>query len=149
MSYVSSSFAFLLLSWLCYLPSCFAVSSNDPSLVGLDFIHVSNFRLLMCGPVVWLSMWCWLVRILLRTLMNQRTSGRQYMYCFIPFLVTWLQCDSIYCIELFYWVRGILSFLQRILHVQYSIPDNIQVAPACRHLISRIFVADPKKVNVF
>ncbi|XP_058186679.1 serine/threonine-protein kinase SRK2I-like [Rhododendron vialii] len=35
--------------------------------------------------------------------------------------------------------------IHRILHVQYSIPDNIQVAPACRHLISRIFVADPKQ----
>ncbi|KAH7848171.1 hypothetical protein Vadar_034598 [Vaccinium darrowii] len=33
----------------------------------------------------------------------------------------------------------------RILHVQYSIPDNIEIAPACRHLISRIFVADPKQ----
>ncbi|KAG5528955.1 hypothetical protein RHGRI_029572 [Rhododendron griersonianum] len=38
--------------------------------------------------------------------------------------------------------------IHRILHVQYSIPDNIQVAPACRHLISRIFVADPKQVNI-
>ncbi|XP_052204513.1 serine/threonine-protein kinase SRK2I-like isoform X3 [Diospyros lotus] len=33
--------------------------------------------------------------------------------------------------------------ISRILQVQYSIPDNIQISPACRHLISRIFVADP------
>ncbi|PSR87998.1 Serine/threonine-protein kinase [Actinidia chinensis var. chinensis] len=35
--------------------------------------------------------------------------------------------------------------IQRVLHVQYSIPDNIQISPECRHLISRIFVADPKQ----
>jgi serine/threonine-protein kinase SRK2 len=33
--------------------------------------------------------------------------------------------------------------IQRILGVQYSIPDNIVISPECRHLISRIFVADP------
>ncbi|KAJ8764393.1 hypothetical protein K2173_006133 [Erythroxylum novogranatense] len=33
--------------------------------------------------------------------------------------------------------------IQRILGVQYSIPDIVQISPECRHLISRIFVADP------
>ncbi|PPD88819.1 hypothetical protein GOBAR_DD14225 [Gossypium barbadense] len=33
--------------------------------------------------------------------------------------------------------------IQRILSVQYSIPDFVQISPECRHLISRIFVADP------
>ncbi|XP_022739821.1 serine/threonine-protein kinase SRK2I-like isoform X2 [Durio zibethinus] len=33
--------------------------------------------------------------------------------------------------------------IQRILNVQYSIPDFVQISPECRHLISRIFVADP------
>ncbi|XP_076946852.1 serine/threonine-protein kinase SRK2E-like [Bidens hawaiensis] len=33
--------------------------------------------------------------------------------------------------------------IHRILNVQYSIPENIQISPECRHLISRIFVADP------
>ncbi|GKU94677.1 hypothetical protein SLEP1_g8133 [Rubroshorea leprosula] len=33
--------------------------------------------------------------------------------------------------------------IQRILSVQYSIPDDVQISPECRHLISRIFVADP------
>ncbi|XP_022947767.1 serine/threonine-protein kinase SRK2I-like isoform X1 [Cucurbita moschata] len=33
--------------------------------------------------------------------------------------------------------------IQRILSVQYAIPDCVQISPECRHLISRIFVADP------
>ncbi|OMO56745.1 hypothetical protein CCACVL1_26314 [Corchorus capsularis] len=33
--------------------------------------------------------------------------------------------------------------IQRILTVQYSIPDFVQISPECLHLISRIFVADP------
>ncbi|RDX71246.1 Serine/threonine-protein kinase SAPK10, partial [Mucuna pruriens] len=33
--------------------------------------------------------------------------------------------------------------IQRILSVQYSIPDCVQISPQCRHLISRIFVFDP------
>ncbi|KAG4118944.1 hypothetical protein ERO13_D11G049200v2 [Gossypium hirsutum] len=32
---------------------------------------------------------------------------------------------------------------KRILSIQYSIPDFVQISPECRHLISRIFVADP------
>ncbi|XP_038887637.1 serine/threonine-protein kinase SRK2E isoform X1 [Benincasa hispida] len=35
--------------------------------------------------------------------------------------------------------------IQRILNVQYSIPDYVLISPECRHLISRIFVADPTK----
>ncbi|KAL6637921.1 hypothetical protein ACP70R_025493 [Stipagrostis hirtigluma subsp. patula] len=33
--------------------------------------------------------------------------------------------------------------IQRILNVQYSIPDNVNISPECRHLISRIFCGDP------
>nr|GMD51783.1 serine/threonine-protein kinase SRK2I-like [Ipomoea batatas]GMD55245.1 serine/threonine-protein kinase SRK2I-like [Ipomoea batatas] len=33
--------------------------------------------------------------------------------------------------------------INRILSVQYSIPENIQISEECRHLISRIFVGDP------
>ncbi|KAG0466189.1 hypothetical protein HPP92_017189 [Vanilla planifolia] len=33
--------------------------------------------------------------------------------------------------------------IQRIVGVQYSIPDYVHISPECRHLISRIFVADP------
>ncbi|KAI4367631.1 hypothetical protein MLD38_023344 [Melastoma candidum] len=35
--------------------------------------------------------------------------------------------------------------IQRILNVQYSIPDYVHISPECHHLISRIFVADPTK----
>ncbi|KAJ0834458.1 putative protein kinase CAMK-OST1L family [Helianthus annuus] len=35
--------------------------------------------------------------------------------------------------------------IQRILNVQYSIPAYVHISPECRHLISRIFVADPAK----
>lgn len=38
---------------------------------------------------------------------------------------------------------------QRILSVQYSIPDYVRVSPGCRHLLSRIFVANPYKVCLF
>lgn len=37
--------------------------------------------------------------------------------------------------------------LQRILDVQYSIPENIEISPECRHLLSRIFVEDPAQVD--
>ena len=43
----------------------------------------------------------------------------------------------------------IVCFLQRILKVQYSIPDYVHISPECRHLISRIFVADPATVSTF
>ncbi|KAH9620850.1 hypothetical protein KSS87_011832 [Heliosperma pusillum] len=36
--------------------------------------------------------------------------------------------------------------IQRILNVQYSIPDYVHISPECRHLLSRIFVADPAKL---
>ncbi|GKE87616.1 hypothetical protein Tco_1565091, partial [Tanacetum coccineum] len=36
----------------------------------------------------------------------------------------------------------------RILHVQYAIPENIQISPECSHLISRIFVGDPAQAFV-
>ncbi|KZV34660.1 hypothetical protein F511_12463 [Dorcoceras hygrometricum] len=35
--------------------------------------------------------------------------------------------------------------IQRILSVQYSIPESINISEDCRHLISRIFVADPSQ----
>ena len=37
--------------------------------------------------------------------------------------------------------------MQRILSVQYSIPDAVQISTGCHHLISRIFVADPAAVS--
>lgn len=35
----------------------------------------------------------------------------------------------------------------RILRSQYSIPDYVRVSDECKHLLSRIFVANPEKVN--
>jgi serine/threonine-protein kinase SRK2 len=39
-----------------------------------------------------------------------------------------------------------LIFLQRILSVQYAVPDFVRVSMECRHLLSRIFVAIPEQV---
>jgi len=39
--------------------------------------------------------------------------------------------------------RDYRKTIQRILSVTYSIPEDLHLSPACRHLISRIFVADP------
>lgn len=39
--------------------------------------------------------------------------------------------------------KDVLKTIQRIVTVQYSIPDNVQISSECQHLISRIFVADP------
>ncbi|KAL2906186.1 Serine/threonine-protein kinase SRK2I [Bienertia sinuspersici] len=36
------------------------------------------------------------------------------------------------------------KMIQRILSVQYTIPENINISQECRHLISRIFVPDPE-----
>ncbi|XP_057768455.1 serine/threonine-protein kinase SRK2I-like [Salvia miltiorrhiza] len=33
--------------------------------------------------------------------------------------------------------------IQRVINVQYSIPEHVLISEECRHLISRIFVADP------
>ncbi|KAH0989199.1 hypothetical protein GBA52_000682 [Prunus armeniaca] len=41
--------------------------------------------------------------------------------------------------------RNFRKTIGRILSVQYSIPDNVRVSIECRHLLSHIFVADPKK----
>ncbi|XP_021897622.1 serine/threonine-protein kinase SAPK2 [Carica papaya] len=41
--------------------------------------------------------------------------------------------------------RNFRKTIQRILSVQYSIPDYIRVSRECKHLLSRIFVANPEK----
>ncbi|KAB2043287.1 hypothetical protein ERO13_D01G005900v2 [Gossypium hirsutum] len=41
--------------------------------------------------------------------------------------------------------RNFHKTIHRIIHVQYSIPDYVHISLECRHLISRIFVADPAK----
>lgn len=39
--------------------------------------------------------------------------------------------------------------MQRIVSVQYKIPEYVHVSQNCRHLLSRIFVANPYKVSFF
>ncbi|PIN08278.1 Serine/threonine protein kinase [Handroanthus impetiginosus] len=41
--------------------------------------------------------------------------------------------------------RNFRKTIQRIVNVQYAIPDYVHISPECRDLISRIFVADPAK----
>lgn len=41
----------------------------------------------------------------------------------------------------------IYGSLQRVLSVQYSIPEFVQISQECHNLISRIFVADPAAVS--
>ncbi|XVF13495.1 hypothetical protein REPUB_Repub08aG0212800 [Reevesia pubescens] len=41
--------------------------------------------------------------------------------------------------------RNFRKTIGRIMSVQYSIPDYVRVSADCRHLLSRIFVADPAK----
>lgn len=43
----------------------------------------------------------------------------------------------------------LVGSLQRILNVQYSVPDIVQISPECHDLISRIFVFDPAAVSNF
>ncbi|KAK8554314.1 hypothetical protein V6N13_073215 [Hibiscus sabdariffa] len=41
--------------------------------------------------------------------------------------------------------RNFRKTIQRILSVHYSIPDYVRLSKDCKHLLSRIFVADPEK----
>lgn len=41
--------------------------------------------------------------------------------------------------------RNFRKTINRIMSVQYSIPDYVRISPACKHLLSRIFVANPYK----
>lgn len=41
--------------------------------------------------------------------------------------------------------RNMTKTIGRILSVHYSVPDNVQITMQCRHLLSRIFVANPEK----
>lgn len=39
------------------------------------------------------------------------------------------------------------TLLQRIMAVQYKIPDYVHISQDCKHLLSRIFVANPSRVS--
>lgn len=38
--------------------------------------------------------------------------------------------------------------MQRIMSVQYHIPPYVRLSPECKHLLSRIFTANPMKVHL-
>ncbi|KAK8586670.1 hypothetical protein V6N13_085697 [Hibiscus sabdariffa] len=44
--------------------------------------------------------------------------------------------------------RNFRKTIQRILSVHYSIPGYVRLSKDCKHLLSRIFVADPEKVHM-
>jgi serine/threonine protein kinase len=43
--------------------------------------------------------------------------------------------------------RNFRKTIERILRVQYSIPNYVHVSAECLHLLSQIFVPNPSKVN--
>ncbi|KAL4570552.1 hypothetical protein LXL04_026208 [Taraxacum kok-saghyz] len=45
--------------------------------------------------------------------------------------------------------RNFRESMERIINVQYSIPDDVCVSVDCRHLLSHIFLANPDKVSLF
>jgi len=64
---------------------------------------------------------------------------------------------SLLCVSLFYSssffsfflftvYEFLVVYLQRIMAVQYKIPDYVHISQDCRHLLSRIFVANPIRV---
>lgn len=106
--------------------------------IGLCFISWQMF-----GPVVRLFMWCLWEHTPLKTRKIQKTSERLLMWEYtlvVPFDQWRCSCLLILC-----------SFcpLQRIMAVQYKIPDYVHISQDCRHLLSRIFVANPSRVHDF
>lgn len=73
-------------------------------------------------------------RLLVGTIFVLRDCADSLIHSNRPELTGNLICDSL--------------GLQRILSVQYSIPDYVHISVECRHLLSRIFVASPAKVRL-
>lgn len=62
------------------------------------------------------------------------------VHMFFPFILV----DDRFMKRLLFLTLHIL--IQRIMAVQYKIPDYVHITQDCRHLLSRIFVANPAKV---
>lgn len=103
-------------------------------------------RMRMFGLVVWLFMWCWLEGIHLKTLMIQETSGKQSKYIIYNLHKLIFNCFSGNVSVLMVFVKNVV---QRIMAVQYKIPDYVHISQECKHLLSRIFVTNPAKVRTF
>lgn len=102
------------------------------------WLYFVQFSWQMFGHVGWLFMLCWLELTLLKIKMILRILGKQFRW--FPSLL-----QEIYYITFPYAIHFLL--LQRIMAVQYKIPDYVHISQDCRHLLSRIFVASPYRVS--
>lgn len=103
--------------------------------INLCFISWQTF-----GPVVRLFMWCLWEHTPLKTRQIQKTSERLLVWEYTlidPFDQWRCFCFLILCS---------FCLLQRIMAVQYKIPDYVHISQDCRHLLSCIFVANPSRV---
>jgi len=65
--------------------------------------------------------------------------------CITFSLVGWL-CMFFFFFFFFTVYEFLVVYLQRIMAVQYKIPDYVHISQDCRHPLSRIFVANPIRV---
>ena len=86
------------------------------------------------------------MRIHLRILRTLGTFGKQSGYVDTLHIRSYLYCVW-FLLIIYLLVAGVALSIQRILSVQYTIPDYVHISVECRHLLSRIFVANPAKVH--
>lgn len=111
---------------------------------GQCFYLFHHYRLQMFGLVGLPYMWCLLVLIHLKILMIQEISGKQLR---LVIYGTGFKLPNSFLLHLWFLSSWDVDCLwQRILSVHYSIPDYVRVSMECKHLLSRIFVANPEKV---
>lgn len=82
----------------------------------------------------------------MKTLMIQETSGKQSKYIIYNLHKLIFNCFSGNVSVLMVFVKNVV---QRIMAVQYKIPDYVHISQECKHLLSRIFVTNPAKVRTF
>lgn len=83
---------------------------------------------------------CWLEHIPLRIMMTLGILGKLFRYLILPFN------PDFHVVSCYYLIPISCPLLQRIMAVQYKIPDYVHISQDCRHLLSRIFVANPLRV---
>lgn len=99
------------------------------------------FSWLMFGHVEWHFTWCWLGHTLLKTRRIQRTLGKLFKWVFSSLHIS----DELHAM-LTPFNLALMFLFQRIMAVQYKIPDYVHISQDCRHLLSRIFVANSARV---
>lgn len=102
------------------------------------------FSWLMSGPAEWPFMSCWLEHIPLRIKMTLEILGKQFRYAIFPPLQYW--CSHCFILLSHHLIPVSFPLRQRIMAVQYKIPDYVHISQDCKHLLSRIFVANPLRV---